>query len=148
MAEGFGHTMQLKHPNVISRVESAAIEGTSIVNPNAIKSMAEININIEKQFSKGIWDLNPDDFDIVISMCGCGATVPPNWKAGKRFEDWNVDDPSGGDYEGYVVARDEIDSRVIELVDSLIENRKPTYSLYEGDACPFVPFRKPKMISE
>lgn len=137
MAEGFGRHLYGTESGkpFFSRVESAALEGQSKVNPDAIKTMKNLQIDITTQSSKMIDTFLPNDFSIIISMCGCGATVPENWKQGKRFEDWNVVDPTGGSEHEFEVARDEIQGRVNELVASIKEDRAPTYTLYYGDVC-------------
>ncbi|GAB5588847.1 hypothetical protein Unana1_03747 [Umbelopsis nana] len=138
MAEGFARFLQgPESPSrFFSRVESAALEGQSKVNPDATATMDKVHIDISQQYSKMIDTLSPADFSIVISMCGCGATVPDEWKEGKRFEDWNVTDPTGGSESDFEVARNEIQDRVNELVASIKEHRPPTYTLYYADACP------------
>jgi arsenate reductase len=139
MAEGFAQRLSgVDENSVFARVESAALEHTSSVNPDAIEAMATVGIDITRQYSKMLDDFSADDFTIVISMCGCGATVPDVWKFGKRFEDWNVPDPTGGSKQDFETARNEIQSRVQELASSIKEKRSPTYSLYEADACPLL----------
>ncbi|KAH8548404.1 arsenate reductase [Umbelopsis sp. PMI_123] len=137
MAEGFGRHLFGSESGLpfFSRVESAALEGQSIVNPEAIKTMKNLQIDITSQSSKMIDTFSPSDFSVIISMCGCGATVPDHWKEGKRFEDWNVTDPTGGSDQDFEVARNEIGDRVKELVASIKEDRAPTYTLYYGDVC-------------
>lgn len=138
MAEGFGRYLfgDGSAAPFFTRVESAALEGQSKVNPDAIATMSELDIDITAQSSKMIDTLSPSDFSIIISMCGCGATVPDTWKEGKRFEDWNVTDPTGGSVADFETARNEIQDRVKELVESIKEDRPPTYSLYYADVCP------------
>ncbi|CAO3677344.1 unnamed protein product [Umbelopsis vinacea] len=138
MAEGFGRYLfsDGSAAPLFARVESAALEGQSKVNPDAIATMAKLGIDITSQSSKMIDTFSPADFSIIISMCGCGATVPDTWKEGKRFEDWNVTDPTGGSEAEFEAARNEIQGRVKELVASIEEDRAPTYSLYHADVCP------------
>lgn len=138
MAEGFARALfgATSPSPFFDHIDSAALEGLSKINPDAIETMAKINIDIKNQYSKMIGSLSPNDFSIIISMCGCGANVPEDWKEGKRFEDWNVNDPTGGTEEGFEVARNEIHDRVKELVSSIQEDRAPTYSLYHADICP------------
>ncbi|OZJ05478.1 hypothetical protein BZG36_01599 [Bifiguratus adelaidae] len=139
MAEGFAKA----YADKMARVESAALEGQSKVNPVAIQVMEDIGISLAEHTSKMISTFKPEDFDIVVSMCGCGATVPDEWKAGKRFEDWNVEDPTGQELSAYLETREEIRQRVEELVSSHYEQRPPTYSLYlEDDACSYKPKSK------
>ncbi|KAG2181978.1 hypothetical protein INT43_006904 [Umbelopsis isabellina] len=138
MAEGFARALfgPTSPSPFFGHIDSAALEGLSKINPDAIVTMAKLNIDIKNQYSKMIESLSPNDFSIIISMCGCGATVPVAWKEGKRFEDWNVNDPTGGTEAGFEVARNEIQNRVKELVSSIQEDRAPTYSLYYDDVCP------------
>ncbi|KAI9286723.1 phosphotyrosine protein phosphatase I superfamily [Umbelopsis sp. AD052] len=137
MAEGFGRHLYGTESGApfFSRVESAALEGQSKVNPDAIQTMKNLHIDITNQSSKMIDVFSASDFSIIISMCGCGATVPESWKQGKRFEDWNVVDPTGGSEHAFEAARNEIQDRVKELVASIKEDRAPTYTLYHGDVC-------------
>ena len=64
--------------------------------------------------SKSMKDFDPNDFDIVISMCGCGVKLDGDdvkaWKQQDIFEDWNLDDPpklDTGDLTVYRRVRDE-----------------------------------------
>ncbi|KAJ2964623.1 hypothetical protein NQZ79_g499 [Umbelopsis isabellina] len=138
MAEGFARALYgpTSPSPFFGHLDSAALDGLSKINPDAIESMAKLNIDIKNQYSKMIGSLSSNDFSIIISMCGCGATVPEVWKEGKRFEDWNVNDPTGGTDADFEVARTEIQSRVKELVTSIQEDRAATYSLYYADVCP------------
>jgi arsenate reductase len=138
MAEGFARYLfgDGSAAPFFTRVDSAALDGQSKVNPDAIAAMSKLDIDITAQSSKMIDTLSPSDFAIIISMCGCGATVPDTWKEGKRFEDWNVTDPTGGSEDDFETARNEIQDRVKELVKSIKEDRPPTYSLYYADVCP------------
>lgn len=136
MAEGFARKLGARFGDI----QSAALVGLSPVNALAIKVMGESGVDISNHYSTMISDFKPSDFDIVISMCGCGATVPDEWKEGKRFEDWNVKDPAGLEEPVFVTVRDEIAKRVDELIASHEENRPPTYSLYTvEDVCASVP---------
>lgn len=101
--------------------------------------MSAKNISLSMYYSKLITEFNPSDFGIVIVMCGCRATIPSEWKAGKRFEDWDVTDPDGGSLEDFVMVRDEIEERIRELVMSVLEGRKPGYKVNEDGVCTFRP---------
>ncbi|KAI9207251.1 sodium bile acid symporter family-domain-containing protein [Polychytrium aggregatum] len=141
MAEGWLKTLRMKAPaGTIGRVESAGLIGQSRVHPVAIKVMKDRDIDLSSQFSKGIDRFSPSDFDIVISMCGCGASVPEEWKIGKRFEDWNLEDPDEQPEEKFVEVSEQIHERCQELIASISEGRAPTYSLYsEADGCAYRP---------
>jgi glutathione/glutaredoxin type arsenate reductase len=81
--------------------------------------MSEIGIDISNQKSKPLSDFNPEDYDAVISLCGCGANLPPEWVTRDIFEDWQLDDPEGKDIETFRRIREEVKQRVIKLIDTL-----------------------------
>ncbi len=114
MAEGF--TKHLGH-SIIS-VTSSGLE-SSKVHPTAIDIMAEIGIDISQQTSKSLSDFNAQDYDIVISLCGCGVNLPEEWVLRDVFEDWLLDDPDGHPIETFRRVRDEIQLRVTNLIQSL-----------------------------
>jgi arsenate reductase len=81
--------------------------------------MREAGIDISGQTSKPLTDFQPGNFDIVISLCGCGVNLPEDWTSRELFQDWFIDDPDGQPIEKFRSARDEIEQRVRELVDSI-----------------------------
>ncbi len=114
MAEGFGKT--LGEGKI--EVTSSGLEA-SRVHPTAIEVMSEIGIDISKQTSDALSDFNADDYDAVISMCGCGTNLPPKWVMQEVFEDWELDDPDGQPRETFHRVRDEIKERVANLINRL-----------------------------
>ena len=114
MAEGFAKTLGE------SKIEatSSGLEA-SRVHPTAIEVMSEIGIDLSKQTSDPLSNFKADDFDAVISMCGCGAGLPPEWVMQEVFEDWELDDPDGQPIETFHRVRDEIKQRVAKLVEQL-----------------------------
>jgi protein-tyrosine-phosphatase len=78
--------------------------------------MREIGIDISHEFPKPLNDEFVRAADVVITM-GCGDACPIY--PGKRYEDWELDDPAGQDLETVRRIRDEIDSRVATLLDQL-----------------------------
>ncbi|MCP2728799.1 arsenate reductase, glutathione/glutaredoxin type [Limnofasciculus baicalensis] len=114
MAEGFARTLG---DGKIS-VTSSGLEGSK-VHPTAIQVMSEIGINISKQTSNSLSDFNPEDYDAVISLCGCGVNLPNAWVLREIFEDWQLDDPDGQPIETFQRVRDEIKQRVQKLIQSL-----------------------------
>ena len=86
------------------------------VNPMAVEAMAELGIDIKSQQPKILLDSDVQQADIVITM-GCGDTcaIYP----GKRYEDWDLNDPAGQDLDFVRAVRDEISSRIEKLVESL-----------------------------
>jgi len=86
------------------------------VNPMAVAAMAELGIDIGANQPKLLTDSDVQLADVVITM-GCGDTcaIYP----GKRYEDWDLNDPAGQDLEFVRVVRDEISARIEQLVESL-----------------------------
>ena len=86
----------------------------SEINPSAIAAMAERGIDISGEFPKPWTDEVVQAADVVITM-GCGDACPIF--PGKRYEDWVLDDPAGQDVSSVRPIRDEIERRVIHLLD-------------------------------
>lgn len=111
MAEGFAR----KLGEGLLEVTSAGLEASQ-VNESAVEAMAEIGIDISGQSSKPLSDFQARDFDLVISLCGCGVNLPPEWLAREVFEDWLIDDPDGQPIEAFRVAREKIRKNVSSLI--------------------------------
>ncbi|KAL1503383.1 hypothetical protein AB1Y20_011434 [Prymnesium parvum] len=106
-------------------VASAGIVGGTSVKEGAIKVMGEVGIDIAGFTSDAVADYSPEDFDIVISCCGCGAKLDSDdkieWTRRRVFQDWNLDDPPAidpGDFSEYRRVRDELKAKVEELLMS------------------------------
>lgn len=113
MAEGFA-----KHLGTGTfEVKSAGLEASRI-RPEAISTMQEVGVDISYQTSKPLSQFSPEDFDVVISLCGCGSNLPAEWLTRAVFEDWQLDDPSEHP-EIFARVRDEIRERVIHLIERL-----------------------------
>lgn len=113
MAEGFA-----KHLGAGKiEVTSSGLEASQ-VRPEAIATMKEVGIDISDQTSKALSDFNPEEYDAVISLCGCGVNLPPEWLTREVFEDWQLDDPAEQP-EIFPRVRDEVRDRVIRLIHSL-----------------------------
>jgi protein-tyrosine-phosphatase len=95
---------------------SGGSEPGTEVNPAAIAVMAEIGIDITNEHPKRWTDEVVRAADVVITM-GCGDACPIF--PGKRYEDWQVDDPAGLAVEHVRPIRDEIGRRVADLLTSL-----------------------------
>jgi len=113
MAEGFARALGTG----IIEVVSAGLEASS-VNLTAVDVMREAGIDISGQTSKPLVDFQPEQFDVVISLCGCGVNLAEGWTSRELFQDWFIDDPDGQPIEKFRVARDEIKQRVQELLES------------------------------
>jgi protein-tyrosine-phosphatase len=95
---------------------SGGSEPATEVNPAAIAAMAEVGIDIASEFPKPWTDEIVRAADVVVTM-GCGDACP--LFPGKRYEDWELDDPAGLAIEAVRPIRDEIGHRVRELLESL-----------------------------
>ncbi|NEP39056.1 MAG: arsenate reductase, glutathione/glutaredoxin type [Okeania sp. SIO2H7] len=111
MAEGFAKTLGKGKIDVTS----SGLEASE-VNPTAVQVMSEIGIDISDQTSKPARDFNAEDYDTVISLCGCGVNLPEEWVVQEVFEDWQLDDPVGQPIETFRRVRDEIKERVKGLI--------------------------------
>jgi arsenate reductase (thioredoxin) len=101
---------------------SGGSEPGSEVNPAAVAAMAEVGIDISREFPKPWTDEIVQAADVVVTM-GCGDACP--LFPGKRYEDWELDDPAGEGLEVVRPIRDEIGRRVRELLGSLGVERAP-----------------------
>ena len=99
------------------KVWSGGSEPASQINKIAIQAMNEIGIDISGQIPAKWADSDIAQADVVITM-GCGDTCP--FVAGKRYEDWQLNDPAGQDIDAVRIIRDDIRIRVAALIDSLI----------------------------
>jgi len=113
MAEGFAKSLGAGKITVTS----SGLE-SSQVNPIAIQVMQDVGIDISQQTSNPLSDFQPTDFDVVISLCGCGVNLPPEWVTRSVFEDWQLDDPAEQP-EIFPRIRDEVKERVEKLVRSM-----------------------------
>ena len=97
-------------------VRSAGSDPGEEINPAVIQAMDEIGVDMREEFPKPLTDEVVRAADVVITM-GCGDACPIY--PGKRYEDWELDDPAQADLDGVRRIRDEIDARVRRLVDDL-----------------------------
>jgi protein-tyrosine-phosphatase len=86
------------------------------VNRSAIAAMKERGIDISREYPKPWTDEIVRAADVVITM-GCGDACPVF--PGKRYEEWTLDDPAGLDVAAVRPIRDEIERRVLTLIDQL-----------------------------
>jgi|SRR3954453_10985152 len=97
-------------------VRSAGSEPRDEVNPMAVEAMKEIGVDISGGLPKPLTDDAVRAADVVITM-GCGDACPIY--PGKRYEDWDLEDPAGKDLETVRRIRDEIEQRVRSLLAEL-----------------------------
>ncbi len=98
-------------------VRSAGSAPASDVNPAVVEAMAELGIDISKEFPKPLTDEVARAADVLITM-GCGDACPIY--PGKRYLDWELADPAGQGVEAVRPIRDEIDRRVRALLAELV----------------------------
>jgi protein-tyrosine-phosphatase len=98
------------------RVISAGSEPADRLNPAVVEAMEEVGIDISAERPKRLEDGMVRESDVVITM-GCGDACPIY--PGKRYEDWDLEDPAGKDLDTVRGIRDEIRNRVSELVDTV-----------------------------
>jgi len=97
-------------------VRSAGSMPGDQINPVAVEAMAEVGIDIASEQPKVLTDQAVQDSDVVITM-GCGDACP--FYPGKRYEDWELEDPAGKTIETVREVRDEIKMRIEALLASL-----------------------------
>ena len=98
-------------------VRSAGSIPAEQINPVAIEAMAELGIDITAESPKILTTEAVRDSDVVITM-GCGDACPIF--PGKRYEDWELDDPAGQGIEAVRPIRDEIRARIRALAAELV----------------------------
>jgi arsenate reductase len=98
-------------------VRSAGSQPADQLNPAVVEAMAELGLDISKEFPKPLTDDAVRASDVVITM-GCGDECP--YFAGKTYLDWELEDPAGQGIEAVRPIRDEIDSRVRALLSELL----------------------------
>ncbi|WP_345763698.1 arsenate reductase ArsC [Diaminobutyricibacter sp. McL0608] len=99
------------------QVLSAGSEPKEQINPIAIRAMAEEGIDIANNVPKILTTEAVRDSDVVITM-GCGDTCPIF--PGKRYEDWEFEDPAGKDITVVRRVRDDIKVRIQELLAEIL----------------------------
>ncbi len=104
------------------RVRSAGSIPADEVNPAVIAVMAEVGLDLSKEFPKPLTTDAVHAADVVITM-GCGDACP--FFPGKRYLDWELTDPAGLSVEQIRPIRYEIERRVHALLSELLEPTVP-----------------------
>ena len=115
MAAGLTH--KLAGDRVV--VRSAGSDPGDEVNTAVVEAMSEIGVDISAELPKLLESDAVREADVVITM-GCGDACPIY--PGKRYEDWEIEDPAGKDVGTVRRIRDEIDGRVRELLAELVDD--------------------------
>lgn len=98
-------------------VRSAGSLPAERINPIAVEAMAEAGVDIAVEAPKVLTTDAVQESDVVITM-GCGDACPVF--PGKRYEDWQLEDPAGQGIDTVRAIRDDIRARVESLIASLI----------------------------
>jgi len=102
-------------------VRTAGSDPADEINPVAVEAMAEVGVDLSNEFPKPLTDDAVRAADVVITM-GCGDACPIY--PGKRYEDWELDDPAGKDLKTVRRIRDEIEERVRSLLEELAPDER------------------------
>jgi hypothetical protein len=81
--------------------------------------MEEVGIDLSREYPKPLTDEFVRASDVVITM-GCGDACPIY--PGKRYEDWELEDPAGKTLEEVRPIRDELDRRIRARLDDQVES--------------------------
>ena len=105
------------HANGKVQVRSAGSAPADQLNPAVVAAMAEVGIDLSRELPKPRTDASVKAADVVVTM-GCGDACPVY--PGKRYEDWQLQDPAGQPIEVVRAIRDRIDRRVQQLLTELV----------------------------
>jgi len=97
-------------------VRSAGSEPAQHLNPTAVEAMRELGVDISRERPQLLSDSAVRQADVVITM-GCGDACPIY--PGRRYQDWELEDPAGQPLEKVRPIRDEIERRVRALLEEL-----------------------------
>jgi len=106
-------------------VRSAGSAPGSEINPAVVEAMTELGVDMSEEFPKPLTDEVVRAADVVITM-GCGDACPIY--PGKKYEDWELDDPAGQELPTVRRIRDELDTRVRTLIGELLPDGTPAAS--------------------
>jgi arsenate reductase len=98
-------------------VRSAGSAPGGEINPAVIDAMEELGVDMAEEFPKPLADEFVQAADVVITM-GCGDACPIY--PGKKYEDWELDDPAGQDLDAVRTIRNQIDEHVQRLIADLL----------------------------
>jgi arsenate reductase len=105
-----------RHAGERVEVRSAGSEPADELNPAVVEAMREVGIDLDGRRPRRLADEDVRRADVVVTM-GCGDACPVY--PGKRYEDWELDDPAGRSLDDVRPIRDEIERRVRDLVARL-----------------------------
>ncbi len=112
---------------------SAGLAPAFGIAPDTIRAMEEKNIVLRDQFTKSLQNLARVRFDLVVNMC----QQPLPLATAARLVEWEIPDPIGMTYQEHCHVRDEIASKVVELIEEL--RRGPGPPQFRGQGSGYVP---------
>jgi arsenate reductase len=95
---------------------SAGTEAAQRVHPEVVEAMGEIGIDLSERTPHLLERSDAEWADLVVTM-GCGDSCP--YIPGKRYLDWDLEDPSGRPLEEVRATRDEIERRISSLLEEM-----------------------------
>ena len=98
-------------------IHSAGSAPGEVLNPSVVAVMREKGIDISSETPRKLTDEMGRSADVVVTM-GCGDACPVY--PGKRYVDWDLNDPAGKPMEEVRPIRDDIERRVTSLLDELL----------------------------
>ena len=104
-------------------VRTAGSDPADEINPAVVEAIEEVGVDLSQEFPKPLTDEFVRAADAVITM-GCGDACPIY--PGKRYEDWELEDPAGKDLETVRRIRDQIEARVATLLEEITAEREPS----------------------
>src|SRR5262245_22265772 len=104
-------------------VRTAGSDPAAEINPAVVEAMEEVGVDLSREVPKPLTDGFGRAADAVITM-GCGDACP--MYPGKRYEDWELEDPAGQDVETVRRIRDQIAARVATLLEEITAEREPS----------------------
>jgi arsenate reductase len=107
-------------------VHSAGSDPSEALNPAVVEAMKEVGLDISREAPKRLTKAMGLEADVIVTM-GCGDACPVY--LGKRYEDWELEDPRDKDVRTVRLIRDEIRSRVRALVSELVTSEDGTTNL-------------------
>jgi arsenate reductase (thioredoxin) len=100
-------------------VNSAGSNPGETLNPAVVMAMRERNIDISNETPTALTQQMGEDADVIVTM-GCGDACPVY--PGKKYLDWELTDPAGKGLDEVRALRDEIESRVSDLIAGLLNS--------------------------
>jgi protein-tyrosine-phosphatase len=98
-------------------VHSAGSDPSETLNEAVVSAMAEVGLDISNESPKKLTEVMGRQAEVIVTM-GCGDSCPVY--VGKRYVDWELEDPNGKDLEAVRLIRDEIQRKVAVLLEELV----------------------------